>query len=572
MKTFLNLPIKVKLIISFLILALFIGIVGYIGLDNMGKISNSQTVMYQDNILPMSLLTNIQKNVLKSETETVMIIAHGSYTEEVVRAIDSLKKLTAENDSLLEQYTKTDLSADEKQHLAEFQSALKEYRISRDEVVQLVVNNGKEEDAMMAFQKAAAAGRKTDEIIDELIKINIALADQTNTSGIETYNASRKVMSVITLSGFLLALLFGYLISRLITKPLQKGIVLAQAIAQGDLSQTIELHTKDETGQLAAALNSAVKDIRGMLNEISRMVYELNNTSQNLSATAQEITAQGQEINVGIQQVVAGMEENSASVEEIAASGQDITNSTKTLAERIQNSARIAKEISDRAIKMKITAEESRQLAHSVYDEKQARILKAIKDGQVVSEIEKMALAISEIAGQTNLLALNAAIEAARAGEQGRGFAVVAEEVRLLAEQSARAVADINNFIGQVQDAFNNLSDYSGDILKFIDEKVTPDYDTLVKTGDQYYQDAEFIGNLIKEFSSSINGISVTIEQVIMAIDSVAASTENAASQSHDMASNVENTANAVAEVANIAQNQAFLSQKLDELVRKFKL
>lgn len=141
-----------------------------------------------------------------------------------------------------------------------------------------------------------------------------------------------------------------------------------------------------------------------------------------------------------------------------------------------------------------------------------------------------------------------------------------------MAEQSAQAVADINNFIRQVQDAFNNLSDYSGDILKFIDEKVTPDYDTLVKTGDQYYQDAEFIGNLIREFSYSINQISVTIEQVIQAIESVATATENAASRSHDMLINVENTANAVAEVANAAQNQDFLLHKLNDLVKKFEL
>lgn len=571
MRTLLNLSIKAKLIISFLILALFIVAVGYIGLDNMEKISNSQSVMYQDNIIPMSLLGDIQKNVLMSETETLMITAHSSDKEKVTEAIDNLNKLTEENTSLIEQYIKTDLSAEERQLLAEFQSALNEYQNSRDEVVQLVLANNKEE-AMMVFEKASAAGHKTDEIINGLIKNNIDFADKTNIAGIESYSDSRRVMSVFTLMGFLLALLFGYLISFLIIKPLKKSIILAEAIAQGDMSQTIEVHTKDETGQLAAALNSAIKDIREILKEIIHMISELNNTSQNLSTTAQEITAQGQEINVGLQQVVGVMGENSASVEEIAASGQDITNTTKTLAERIQESTRISTEISTRAVKMKKTAEESRHLAHSVYEEKQTRILQAIKDGKVVSEIEKMALLIKEIAGQTNLLALNAAIEAARAGEQGRGFAVVAEEVRLLAVQSTSAVGDITNFIHQVQEAFNNLSEYSEDILKFIDEKVTPDYDTLVRTGDQYYQDAEFIGNLIEEFSNSINQISVTIEQVTTAMESVATATENTASRSQDMSMNLEITSNAVAEVANVAQKQAFLSQKLNDLVKKFKL
>ena len=97
-----------------------------------------------------------------------------------------------------------------------------------------------------------------------------------------------------------------------------------------------------------------------------------------------------------------------------------------------------------------------------------------------------MAEVIMKISKQTNLLALNAAIEAARAGEQGKGFAIVAEEIRKLAEQSSSTIFSIENIIEQVQEDFENLSKSSEDILKFVDEKVSPDYQMLVDIGIRY--------------------------------------------------------------------------------------
>ena len=211
-------------------------------------------------------------------------------------------------------------------------------------------------------------------------------------------------------------------------------------------------------------------------------------------------------------------------------------------------------------------------MARNIYQEKQARILKAIEEGKVVEEIVKMAGAISAIAGQTNLLALNAAIEAARAGEQGRGFAVVAEEVRKLAEQSAQTVNSIQTVIKQVQDAFGNLSVNANDILNFINDKVTADYEVLVNTGIQYQKDAEDIGNLVEEFAASTEEVTASIEQVNKAIESVTSAIQQATTGSQEISTSVTETAAAIEEVAKAAQNQSRLAEQLNILVQKFQL
>lgn len=190
----------------------------------------------------------------------------------------------------------------------------------------------------------------------------------------------------------------------------------------------------------------------------------------------------------------------------------------------------------------------------------------------VVEEITKMADAISEIAAQTNLLALNAAIEAARAGDQGLGFAVVADEVRRLAENSAKTADDIHQVISQVKGAVAKLTDNTQEILKFIDEQVTPDYDMLEKTGQQYAEDALFVKSLTDRFVSAALQISKSVEEIGKSIESVATTAEQATASAQEISSSSSETAKALEEVAKTAQAQAEMAEKLRALVANFKV
>ena len=379
------------------------------------------------------------------------------------------------------------------------------------------------------------------------------------------------IIAILAVLGFLMATY----ISRMITRPIYAAVEQGKLFANGDFSKSVPLEflaRQDEMGMLASAFDNIGKNLSSLLRQVLNTSQEMSASSEELSASAEEVTAQGQNVNAATQQIAAGMEETSASTEEVMASGVEIGKGAIQLSQRAAEGNKVVSEIETRAEKMRINAEKSRDIAHQIYREKQTGILKAIEEGEVVKEIAVMADTIAGIAQQTNLLALNAAIEAARAGEQGRGFAVVADEVRKLAEQSAITVNGIQTVISKVQDAFKNLSANSSEILKFIDEKVAPDYEVLVDTGVQYAKDADVVGKLVENFASTAEQMTASIEEVNRAIENVAASVQEATSSSQEISNNVGDTAKAMDQVAKVAQGQAELAEKLNSLIRKFRI
>ncbi|MDX9871723.1 MAG: methyl-accepting chemotaxis protein, partial [Clostridia bacterium] len=252
--------------------------------------------------------------------------------------------------------------------------------------------------------------------------------------------------------------------------------------------------------------------------------------------------------------------------------GQEISNSARQLTNKAEEGSRSAMSIEKRARELKKNAEQSRELAQTLGAQQQANIEKAMGEAQVVGRIGEMAGSIAEISEQTNLLALNAAIEAARAGEQGRGFAVVAEEVRKLAEQSGATVSEIQTVIKQVQEAFNNLSANAGSILQFMQEKVSPDYENMVDTGEQYLQDSVLVASLVQDFAASSEQIYASVDEVQKTIESVTKNAENVAWDSQVISTNVQETSKALKDAARLAQEQSGLAQSLAQLVHRFQV
>ena len=385
-----------------------------------------------------------------------------------------------------------------------------------------------------------------------------------------------RIISISIIVGLIISIIVAFYVGNIISKPIIKITSIIKKT--GDLDLTYDngfdslLKQKDEIGELSKAFNNMRNEFVIFIKQTLDNSKDIKIGSEKLACTVEELTIKAENIETIVGNIANDVQETSSSSEEISASIQEVDSNINMLSNRALEGSDIASKSKERAIEVKkngiISIEETRKL----YNEKKEKGLKAIEDGKIVDNIKVMADTISSISEQTNMLALNAAIEAARAGEQGKGFAVVADEVKKLAEQSSQAVANIQNTIVKVQEAFKNLSDNSKDVLNFILENVDPQFEAMKSTGDKYYEDSEFVTNMSSEIASMSEELTATINQVSEAVQSTAETAQKSSENTEAIKERIYETTRAIEQVAITAQNQAELAEKLNGMVNRFKV
>ncbi|AVK48148.1 chemotaxis protein [Clostridium sp. MF28] len=570
MRWFNNLKIKYKLQISFFIISIFIAVVGVIGILSVSKINSNSNALYEKDFQVLKNLQDFNSNTLHSRLEILNLLNSKDFSE-VSQTISNIDGYRDKNNEILKIYEQSDMNEDENKIYKQIKSDLTDYRNSSDKIISLA-SDGKYDEAMSFSKESANIREKLTNNIDKLVKITEQKASDKSSSNNNVNNKSFYMMVITIILGFITAVLLGVIISTIISNNLKKVLLYAQHLEEGDLTQEIEISSKDEIGSMARALNKANENIRRLISVIIDGSNDISSSGQELSATTHEVSSKMNDMNESIEQISKGAQDLSAITEEVSASAEEIGATTNELANRANDAAVSVGEIKNRSLEIKKKASENIEQGNIIYEEKKANIIKAIEDGKVVNEVKLMANAIGDIASQTNLLALNAAIEAARAGENGKGFAVVADEVRKLAEQSSEAVSSIQGMVLQVQAAFENLSQSGEDILNYIAQNVKPSYELLMNTGIQYEKDAEFVNEMTEEFASSSNQINEVIEQINQAMQTVSATAEESGAGSEEVLNSISEITLAVSDIAKSSQSQAELSQKLNEVVLKFKI
>lgn len=368
--------------------------------------------------------------------------------------------------------------------------------------------------------------------------IDTAIAQQNEEF---TSYASSKAISLILCSVCMLIVvaILVALIAIDITKSLRKIKEQFEVIAGGNFATKMQqpmLKRKDDFGQLANALETMRESVRSLLAQVKNEAANIDKVVETIDTNVYNLNAEIEDVSATTEELAASSEETAASAEQINGMTQQIEEAAREIAIRAQDGATESQDIHKRAVKTKDDTVENRQKVKQMMADIRVNLEQALEDAKVVDQIGVLADSILNITAQTNLLALNASIEAARAGEAGKGFAVVAEEIRVLAEQSKDAVANIQAVTENVNKAVVNLTSDSNRLLDFVDTDIVECLNGFEKMADDYNMDASNINDLVSDFSATSEELVASISNITQAIDGITSASNDSATGTTNIA------------------------------------
>ncbi|MCP8968054.1 methyl-accepting chemotaxis protein [Ectobacillus ponti] len=362
-----------------------------------------------------------------------------------------------------------------------------------------------------------------------------------------------------------------YFIIRSIVKPLNELVASAGQISEGNLTETIHVHTDDEIGKLADSFNTMTTSLRDVISQLSNSIEHVAASAEELTASAEQTSMATESITQSIQQVAAGSEDQT---EQVEASAQLLTQ----MSEGIQQVADTFGSISSSSAYTKDKAAAGGEMVvqtakqmHSIQSSVQESDTAIRSLGQKSEQIGAILDVIRNIADQTNMLALNAAIEAARAGEHGRGFAVVAAEVRKLAEQSAQSSGQIADLIQEIQQGMGHSIDVMGGVKAEVQSGMQLAQDTE-QNFTEILQLTEETARHIQEVAATTQQMSANAQQVTVSVNEISHIAKETSASTQGVAAAAEQQSAAMEEISSSASTLSLMAEELQTIVRKFKI
>lgn len=368
----------------------------------------------------------------------------------------------------------------------------------------------------------------------------------------------RKLFEIFTyLSGIAWSCILAGIFSVILIKPLQKLENSASRVAEGKIGQDVEMpKTSDEIRSVAEAFQQMVLNLRGMVESIDNNFQQTNQSIIQLSDEAAVATKKAENIASTVKHISTGAETSATAVQDTAEAIEDVRALATEVNSRAEASATQSKEILHNLM---TTTKAIETLVNSI-QQIAAGNTEALESIRLLEEnagqVERIISLVGDIAAQTNLLALNASIEAARAGEHGKGFAVVAEEVRSLADESAKAVQGITSLIQSMQQNVEIVVKQMNQQVTFATKEAARVSETTTAV--------EGMSSSVHEMATAIVEISTLIEQQMHNI-------ETTARQSQEVAAIAQETSAGAQEVRSAAEEQAYAIEQVEKLAEGLK-
>ena len=432
-----NLKIGTRLIVLTVITSALLLVIGLSGIWGMHLSSKALSQVYDRHLLSINQLQQVRvtQYQIRNDIFQARLSGDSFAAQEIFDQVDKRIRTISES---LEAYQKQDLSAEEKALLEKYLAARLNFGVNGINKMRDLLNA---EDFEAADQHSKevmdptfnAAQAATDALIDHLTKEAGAYREKTERLA-KIIQTAAIAMVVI---GLVLAIALGLVIRLSIVHGAMHLEKAATLLAQGDLTSQANLPGRDELAQVASAFNRMSSEFAQIVGDIRNAADEVSHAAAHTSQNNQLVASASSRQQECAQNATNAAESLAMTLSEV---GSSITNMVQ-LADQASDLARTGQKVIGEA------ASDIDSISHSV-NQTSGVISSLGSHSDVIGNIVGV---IKDIADQTNLLALNAAIEAARAGEQGRGFAVVADEVRKLAERTARATDEISSTIRTIQ-------------------------------------------------------------------------------------------------------------------------
>lgn len=459
------------------------------------------------------------------------------------------------------------------------------YRLYLEEVFAMMLDmkdtalsgKGAEASAMLggSFLEKVSSGEELLNQFTGAMTAGIADASANYNAAVEK---SRNVTSIMTLTFAIVMCGIVVAANYIIARPAklassQLGEIIEKIeMQQGDLTERVQIHSKDEIGEL-------VKGINTFLERLQDIMCKINHESTNIQTSVEKITGEiiisdGSVNNVSavMEQLAASMEEVSATAAQMNTSADMVVGYVRKIAEETVEGSFLAENIRERSLEMKESTGKSKNHIQTLVDGTRQQLEEAIANSGQVEEIKRLTEDILEISSQTNLLALNASIEAARAGEAGKGFAVVADEIRVLADNSRNTANDIQNISDNVVLAVEKLVENSNAMISLVNDVVMEDYNRFVTMTDQYHKDTNEIHEIFDEFKEEANTLNDTILGMAEGIHSIADAMDESTRGVVNAAENTVELARNISLIRREAESNGEVSDHLQNEVNRFKM
>ncbi len=359
--------------------------------------------------------------------------------------------------------------------------------------------------------------------------------------------------TLVLIVGLSIALLIGvivaFLLTRMITRPIIRGVDFAKKMSGGDFTGKLDIDQKDEVGMLAAALNDMTSNLRAMFKDIASGVDTLASSSTELSNISQSMSAGAEQTSGKSNTVAAASEEMSANMSSVAAASEEATTNVSTVASATEEMTATITEIAQ-------NTERARGISAQAVSKSESASSRVDDLGKAAEEIGKVTEAITAISDQTNLLALNATIEAARAGEAGKGFAVVANEIKELAKQTTGATEEIRKEIGGIQGSIANTVTEIQEI-----SQVIRDVNEIVSA----------IAAAVEEQSVTTRDIAENVAQAAQGIQEVSQNVSQSSAVAGQIAEDIAEVNQAATEISNSSAQVSLSSDELSNLAEQLR-